>query len=308
MIRNVTMKDVAEKLNISTVTVSKALTGKDGVSEELRAQIKKTSEEMGYRYNASAKALKEGKSYNIGVIMASHYVDEYSDAFYLRMYQGITQYLSKFDYSCILELITLDMEEDLGFPNIITGNKVDGIIIVGQLKTEYLLKLQETGLKSVYLDFYDKQMEVDSVITDSVYGAYLLTNYVISMGHKEIAYVGNIHATASILDRYLGYYRSLLVNGIEPKKEYLISDRGRDGLFIDIALPEKMPTAFVCNCDEIAYILMEKLKAMGYRIPEDISIVGFDNYTFAGYSTPKLTTVEVNMDAMTEVAVDTLIK
>lgn len=308
MIKNVTMKDVAEKLNISTVTVSKALTGKDGVSEELRGQIKKTSEEMGYRYNASAKALKEGRSYNVGVIMESHYVYDELDTFYLRMYQGITKCLTKLDYACILELITFEMEDELVLPNLISSNKVDGIIILGQLKTDYLVKIQETALKTVYLDFYDKQMEVDSVITDSVYGAYLLTNYIASMGHKKIAYVGNIHSTASILDRYLGYYRSLLVNGLEVRPEYLISDRGKDGLFIDIEFPEDMPTAFVCNCDELAYILMEKLKTLGYRIPEDISVVGFDNYTFAGYSTPRLTTVEVNIDLMTEMAVDTLIK
>lgn len=308
MIKNVTMKDVAERLSISTVTVSKALTGKDGVSEELRSQIKKTSEEMGYRYNTSAKALKEGKSYNVGVLMESHYVYEGTETFYLKMYQGITKQLSKLDYACILELITFEMEEDLVLPNLITGNKVDGIIIIGQLKTDYLIKIHELALKTVYLDFYDKQMEVDAVITDSVYGAYLLTNYIASMGHKKIAYVGNIHSTASILDRYLGYYRSMLVNGLEVKPGYLIPDRGKDELFIDIELPEDMPTAFVCNCDELAYILMEKLKKIGYRIPEDISVVGFDNYTFAGYSTPRLTTVEVNIDLMTEIAVDSLIK
>lgn len=88
----------------------------------------------------------------------------------------------------------------------------------------------------------------------------------------------------------------------------MISDRGDDGLFIELDLPEDMPTAFVCNCDELAYILMEKLKAKGYRIPEDISVVGFDNYTFAGYSSPRLTTVEVNVEAMAQTAVETLIK
>lgn len=312
MIRNsepkITMKDIAQKLGVSVVTISKAFNNKDGVSEDLRMQIKKTAEEMGYRYNSNAKALREGQCFNIGVIVASRYVDETENSFYLKMYQNIIKSLTMYEYSGILEIISTEMEEENKLPRIVSNNKIDGLIVLGQMKAEYLLFIKNTGIHTVYLDFYNKTIDVDAVITDNIYGEYLLTNYLIGKGHKKIAFVGNIYTTASILDRYLGYYRSLLANRLEVNPDYLIPDRTDQGKFIDIVFPKDMPTAFVCNCDTVAYALIQKLKTEGYRVPEDISVVGFDNYSFGEYSTPKLTTVEVDVDAMTMLAVETLQK
>lgn len=310
MKQSVTMKDIADKLAISTVTVSKALSDKEGVGEDLRSVIKKTAEEMGYRYNVSAKALKEGRNYNIGVLIPSHYVDTSinADTFYLKMYKEVTSHLTQYGYSSILELVTEEMEERHILPQCVTGIKADGIIVLGQLSNAYLSELAQAEVQTVYLDFYDKQMDVDAIIMDNVYGSYMLTNYVVSMGHTKIAFVGSIYATASILDRYLGYYRSLLVNHLQVPADYRIEDRDAHGIYIDFQLPEDMPTAFVCNCDEAAYYLIDKLRSKGYRVPEDVSVVGFDNSSFAEYSSPKLTTVAVNVEAMTQAAVDTLLR
>lgn len=305
--KKVTMRDIAKRLSISTVTVSKALGEKDGVSESLRGTIKQLASEMGYSYTSLSDHDETLKNYNIGIIVASNYMQEGTYPFYFKMYQCIVRYLSSQKYSGILELITPLMRKKNILPNIASGKKVDGIIVMGQLGSEYLELLRGKKIPLIYLDFYDKNGQEDSVITDNVHASYLLTNYVVEMGHEKIAFVGNIYATSSILDRYLGYYRSLLVNKIAVREDYLISDRGEDELFIDLKLPEDMPTAFVCNCDEIAYVLMEKLKKEGYRIPEDISVVGFDNYTLAGYTSPKLTTVEVNIEAMTKNAVELLV-
>lgn len=305
--KKVTMRDIAKRLSISTVTVSKALGEKDGVSESLRGTIKQLASEMGYSYTSLSDHDETLKNYNIGIIVASNYMQEGTYPFYFKMYQCIVRYLSSCKYSGILELITPLMRKNNILPNIASGRKVDGIIVMGQLGSEYLELLRGKKIPLIYLDFYDNNGQEDSVITDNVHASYLLTNYIVEMGHEKIAFVGNIYATSSILDRYLGYYRSLLVNGIAVREDYLISDRGEDELFIDLKLPEDMPTAFVCNCDEIAYVLMEKLKKEGYRIPEDISVVGFDNYTLAGYTSPKLTTVEVNIEAMTKNAVELLV-
>lgn len=307
MAKDVTMRDIAEELGISTVSVSKALTEREGVSSEMRAVIKKKAEEMGYRYSAT-KSGKEGKNYNIGVLVEEHFVEIQASAFYFKMYQSIVLQLAKNKYSGILEVLTVEMLREIRLPKIVTERKVDGIIALGKIESRYLQKLRETDIPIVYLDYYDRHMEVPSVITDNVYGTYMLTNYVAGMGHKKIAFVGNVYATPSILDRYLGYLRGLIVNGFKQPEDYLICDRGEDGKYIPLKLPQDMPTAFVCNCDDIAYVLMEQLKELGYRIPEDISIVGFDNNTFAGYSTPKLTTIEVNVDTMTETACGLLIR
>lgn len=311
MNKNVTMKNIADALGVSTVTVSKALSDKEGVGDQLRRTIKQKAAEMGYSYgSAKIKSVQESSKFNIGVIVASNYVDPDSYAFYLKMYHYIVLALKKCNYSGIMEIVSDEMRDAMTMPVVAAEHKVDGIIILGQLTTAYVQKVKDTGIPLVLLDFYDGELEADSVVTDNVYGAYGLTEYCINMGHKKIAFVGSIHATASILDRYLGYYRALLIHGIEPRPDYVIEDRDENCLFRkEIKLPEDMPTAFVCNCDELAYLLMEQLRKRGLRVPEDISVVGFDNYTFIDYFTyRKLTTVAVNVEAMASEAVSLLIR
>jgi LacI family transcriptional regulator len=306
--KNVTMKDIAVKLDISTVTVSKALSDKDGVSEELKEKIKAVADELGYRYNSPAKAIKEGKSYNIGILIANRFLRDDGDAFYLKMYQSVIKALSRVNYYGIMEIVSSESEKNLIIPNIISDNKVDGVIILGQMNFEYISLMKESGIPLVFLDFYDEILEVDSVISDSFYGSYMVTKYLISQGHKNIGFVGNIFSTSSILDRYLGYYKALLSNGIKLHEDWVVNDRGDDGTYIDFVLPEQLPTAFVCNCDSVAYLFIKKLKKLGYRVPEDVSVVGFDNDIFANLSSPKLTTVEVDVEMMTESAVDAMIR
>ncbi len=161
-------------------------------------------------------------------------------------------------------------------------------------------------LPKLFLDFYDEHAAIDSIVTDNFYGAYEITNYLIQCGHRDIAYVGNIYSTSSIQDRYLGYYKSLLEHGMVFEDRLLLNDRDEHGKYIDIVFPEKMPTAFVCNCDQVAYILCERLNAMGYRVPDDCSVVGFDNDVYATLSTPQLTTVEVDIEQMARTAVKTI--
>lgn len=310
MAKDVTMRDIAVKVGVSTVTVSKALTDREGVSHEMRGVIKKVAEEMGYHYSIIKKPFQEGKSYNIGVLVESHYVGNIATAssFYLKMYHSVVLQLSKFHYSVILEVVTPEMLEDKLMPNILTEKKVDGMIVLGQIKDSYLVLVRNFGVPVTYLDFYDNNMEIPSVIPDNVYGAYMMANYLIERGHKKLAFVGTVTATPSILDRFLGFYRSMLEHHLSVPEHYIIPDRGEDGLNIELQLPlEDMPTAFACNCDETAYILIEKLQETGFRVPEDISVVGFDNYAFAGYTAPRLTTIEVDMDEMAKQAVETLI-
>lgn len=311
MAKNVTMRDIAKKVGVSTVTVSKALTDKDGVGSELRAVIKATAEEMGYTYSGIGDGFRRGRSYNIGVIVEEHYVDNSTTVFpfYMKMYNSINKQMSQFHYSVIMEAITSKMLAEHRMPDIVTERKVDGVIVLGQMKSDYLKVLRENKLPVVYLDFYDRTMEVPSVINDNMYGTYMLTNYLVSMGHKKIAYVGSIDATASILDRYLGYYRSLLTHQLKMPDDYIIPDRDDEGYFIDLQMPKEMPTAFVCNCDGTANLLMKLLISRGYRIPQDISVVGFDNYLAEfDYNLPKLTTIEVNIEEMTKNAVEMIIR
>ncbi|HHT88231.1 MAG TPA: LacI family transcriptional regulator [Clostridiales bacterium] len=306
MAKNITMKDIAIKLGVSTVTVSKALSGKEGVSNEVRELIKHTAEEMGYRYNALGKSMREGRNYNIGILIAEQFMHE--SAFYSKMYQALIKEMMKFDYFGILEIISGHDERKLVMPHILKKNKVDGIILLGQMHRDYIRMIDNTNIPYIFLDFVDDTFNVDTIISDNVYGAYEITKYLISHGHSKIGFVGNQLATTSITDRYIGFYKALLENKLEIKEEWIINDRDEYGNFIDLRLPKELPTAFVCNCDKIAYELILLLKKKGIRVPNDVSVVGYDNYIYATLSDPQITTVEVNVEAMSEMAVASIIR
>ena len=272
----------------------------------MRERIKRKAEDMGYRYNSIAKNMKEGVSNNIGVLVSERFFSD--NTFYSDLYQRIVREFSKKNYSCILEIISRRDEKQKILPNMLVNNKIDGMVILGQMKSEYIDKILEVGIPYIFLDFYDEHNAADSVVSDSVYGSYLLTNYLIKNGHRRIGFVGDIHATSSILDRYIGYYKALVQNNLELREEWIVSDRNEEGERVKMCTVEEMPDAFVCNCDETAYYFVNQLKEEGYRVPEDISVVGFDDYIYARLCEPMLTTFRVDLETMSEVAVDAMIK
>ncbi|MDA7027672.1 substrate-binding domain-containing protein [Bacillus sp. CLL-7-23] len=294
---NITMRDIAEKLGVSSVTVSKALNDKEGVSAELKVKIKQAAEEMGYRFNTLARSMKDGRSYNIGVVIPERFTGMVQ-SFYLNVYQSLSKSLEKKGYYGILQILSLHDEKALTPPRIYLEHKVDGLIILGQISKEYIDMLNSVHIPVVFMDFYDEHANMDAVITDNFYGAYDITNYLISKGHRQIGYVGNLYATSSIQDRYLGYYKSLLEHRIQLNQTYVLNDRDEEGKLVDINLPEQMPSAFVCNNDQVARLLINKLNTLGYRVPEDVSVVGFDNDVYATIGSPGLTTVAVNVEEM----------
>ena len=309
--KTVTMADIAAKLNISTVTVSKALSDQKGVSDQMRDKIKKLAQEMGYKYGSTAKDKVSGKSYNVGVLISKRYLDN-NDSFYVKMCQEITAEAMKRDCFTLLEVIQSEDEVSKELPKLIREDKVDGVIVVGKPGHDYAKMLENTVEKPmIFLDFYDAELHTDAIITNSYLGAYMLTKYLIRAGHKEIGYVGTLLVTDSITDRYLGYVKAMMEHGLPIKPEWVVNDRDLNTGLMEhmvIELPEKMPTAFVCNCDYIASIIIKLIRERGYSVPEDISVVGFDNYLYPGLCDIGITTYEVNIGEMVKKAIKNLYK
>lgn len=312
MSKPVKLADIAEIMNVSVVTVSKALSGQKGVSEEVREKIKKLADEMGYRQPSSIRLARARKSYNIGVLVSDRYLDKY-ESFYWQMYQEVAQKALQKECFTMLEVLSSEDEKTSVLPKLLQENKVDGMIVIGLLGDEYLELLYKNANKPlVYLDFYDKRHECDAIITDNYYGMYKLTSYLFDMGHTEIAYVGNLLYTGSITDRFFGYAKALLEHGKNTREDWIIEDRdpvtGRTDLGFEMQLPEQMPTAFVCNCDLAASQIIKCLTEKGYQVPEDISVIGFDNYLYPGLCDVEITTYEVDMKEMARKSINILIR
>ena len=303
--KSVTMSDIAKDMGVSTVTVSKAITGKDGVSKEVRKKIVKRAAEMGYTYTKGSKENGVHKQYNIGVLVAGNFMS--NDAFYSNLYQRIVMELTEQGHFGLLEIVVKEAEKQLVLPNVLVNHKVDGIIMMGQMSQAYINMIQDTGIPMVFMDFELEDTKIDSIISDGVYGACLMTRYLISQGHKKIGYIGSCLATSSIMDRYMGFCKAMLQAGLPVRQEWVLPDRDEDGVYVEPSFPDEMPTAFVCNCDEVAFHVVTKLKKLGYKVPDDISIVGFDNYIYAELSMPKITTFGIYTETMVKSTVDTII-
>lgn len=303
MARPVRMADIAEKLGISIVSVSKGLSGKDGVSEEMRARIIATANELGYEPPAPKNTARE-RTGNIGVLIADHFFTE--NAFYSSLYRAVVNRCTTLGYSCLMELVSPEAERECLTPNLVSQSKIDALIFMGEISHDYLRAVIRCGLPFVLLDFYDDCLEADYVIGNNISGSYTLTKHLLDSGRKKIGFVGSIGATCSIMDRYLGYCRALLQAGVEPNPAWRLEDRSTDMKWVPLVLPQPMPEAFVCNNDEIAFHLVECLNRAGYAVPEDVAVAGYDDFRFATICRPQLTTYHVNIESMAATAVECL--
>ncbi len=307
MKNGVKMIDIANKVGVSVVTVSNALAGRDGVSEQMRRQICETAGEMGYKPSNTGSSRKKSEPTRLGksvAILTSERFIGSKGTFYWELTANISNRLSAMDVLTVYECVTRKNEKNCVLPNTVAEKKVDGVLVIGQLKRGYIAELSGIGQPLVFVDFYDSRFNVDSVNSDSYHGGYILTDYLVEKGHKDIGFVGSINATSSINDRFLGYIKCLLENGLDYRREWQLDDRDDTGTLFDrIDFPEEMPTAFVCNSDETAFRVISALRSKGIRVPEDISVVGYDNYTVSNICIPAITTVEVDLDKMAAEAV-----
>jgi LacI family transcriptional regulator, purine nucleotide synthesis repressor len=311
MAKVVKMEDIALKAGVSVVTVSKALSGKKGVSDTMRKKIKLLVEELGYEHKIESEIIRNDKTFQIGIIVQQKFLGKFT-SFYWTLYQQIAAQAGQFNCFSMLEVITTQDIEECSVPKLIKEKIVEGIVVIGKPEKEYLEMLRnKSTMPIVFMDFYDDYGDGDFVVSDNFYGTYVLTNYLLSLGHKNIAYLGTLLSTPSITDRYLGYMKSLMEHGISINSKWVIDDRRidfNDEHHIAITLPESLPTAFVCNSDCAASVLIKKLNDAGYKVPEDISVTGYDNFIYPGYCEMGITTYEVDTKQMAHVALKMLIK
>lgn len=301
MRKEVRLADIAKQFGVSVVTVSNALAGQKGVSEELRTKIKQVAAEMGYQVRGTAVSSK--KILNVGVIIGEKYLGPYP-SYYWKVYQELSLIAGLHNCVILFEVLRHEREAALELPLFAVEQQIQGLIVIGEIGRPYLEFLHEQpDFPMVLVDFMMQGMGCPSVMADNYYGMYKMVNYLIEQGHKEIAYVGTLLASNSITDRYFGYRKALMERGLEMNPDWVLQDRTMEGQIGNIQLPDRMPTAFACNCDLTASVLVNLLESRGYRIPEDISIVGFDNYLYEGLCDTSITSYDVDIKEMVRCAI-----
>lgn len=305
--RAVTQTDIARELNISVVSVSIALNGQKGVSDELRQRILDMAEELGYE-GPSGQSQKKDALVRIGVLISRRYLG-YTPSFYMKVYQEIVLAAQEKKSMTFLEILDVEDEESMKLPKLFLDDQVNGILVLGEMSRAYTEAIRNgSRVPVIFVDFYQPIGDADFIVSDNYAGAYRLTKMMLAAGYEKIAFVGTLQATSSIRDRFFGYRKALLERQIEVRPDWIIPDRSISNIGIFVHLPKEMPEAFLCNCDVTAAVLIEKLREDGYRIPGEIGVAGFDHFLMSQIDGVELTTYDVNIGAMAKISVNTLIR
>ena len=307
--KKVKLEDIAEKLGVSIVTVSNALKGKKGVSDEMREKITRTAQEMGFHSVQREKKTRD--SHVVGDIVAERYVREFP-SFYMEVYKNISQEAMKRGGLTMLEVASREKEILEEKFSAFQDCEVEGIILIGEMKKGYIdaVRREYKNVPIVCVDYYDVYEDMDYIVTDGFGGMEQMTRLMIKEGIRDLAFVGTVNATKNITDRYLGYCKALDRAGIEDAKYNIIPDRDSSGEVFDLnpQLPEKLPQGFVCNCDRTAFAVIRKLKERGMRVPEDVSVVGFDNYPPDVSGGRQLSTYQNDEQVLARLSIHTMIR
>lgn len=284
-----TMQDIANRLEISKVSVSKALSGKPGISEKLRRNIFATAREMGYEHMPPAVVSR------FAFVVSKHFFLE-TDAFYSQMYYRFSRQCIEKGCSAALVIVSGTDTSLPRLPAQLQMEEFQGIAVAGEVPDAFLRLLEKPGRPMVLMDFESRVVTAHALLTDNYRWGRLVTQKLVDQGHRKIGFVGQPGATGSITDRFFGYRSTLLTNGLPFREEWLlVNNETSSGLYTsDIALPEELPTAFVCHCDMAAHYLLATLKQRGLVCPRDVSVISFDNTHLAETCTPPLTSVDID--------------
>jgi len=298
MSKKTSMQDIANRLNISRMTVSKAFKNDADISSEMREKVRLMAQEMGYQY-------AKNDPLSLIVLVPEVFLADTED-FYTTLFRRLNENANFKNISLFLKIISKkdEMEQNTNFSHV----SKDGIMMLGQFEKAYVIKVQSLGLPLICVDFYYDDLELDSIVSNNFNAGYIATRYLLNKGHKHIGYVGTIPSTTSIIDRYLGFTKALIEKGLDYQKSVIVEDRDHEGNMIDLVLPKKLPSAFLCNNDHIAYLLIKKLQQMGLSVPKDVSVIGFDDVMYSKISQPMITTMKVSRKYMAEQAITLMIR
>lgn len=302
----VKLKDVAQALGVSVVTVSNALSGKKGVSSELREQVVAKAREMGY--NVSRYTKKSAEETKIGVVVSRKYL-EVGASFYWAMYQQVAYVASKKNCFTMLAILDSAVTSKSALPAIVREESLAGMLVIGKIERiqmEHLMSV--TKVPVVLLDFHEYGLACDAVMSNNYMGMYRATSYLLERGHDNIAFVGSRGATDNIMERYFGFRKAMEEWNKPIRKEWVLEDRDIESGIMKVTLPDRIPTAFACNSDHAASFVYDELLRRGYRVPEDVSLVAYDNYLFGHPLGKTITTYNVDMYGMAKAAIDILLK
>ncbi len=291
-----TIKDIAKMANVSTATVSRVLNSPNLVSEEKKELINKIIYELNYQPNALARGLIKKETKTVGVL-----IPDIDNLFYPAVVRGIEDVLGSKDYNVFICNTDKDVEKEKKYINTLLEKRVDGIIFMGTRpiapeKNEHIIRLSNK-LPVLLINDSIGGTDIYSVLSDEVEGAYKAVKHLLDLGHRKIAYVTGEADYTTYRNKQEGYESALRDYEVSINPLYIVRDlpypeggkKAAEKLF---DLGENKPSAIFAASDQMAMGVMKAAYERGYRIPEDLSIVGYANIPISADLFPGLTTVD----------------
>ncbi|MFN8466077.1 MAG: LacI family DNA-binding transcriptional regulator [Caldilineaceae bacterium] len=287
----VTIRDVAARAGVSSTTVSHVINATRPVSAELRARVESAMAELGFQPNALARSLRRKRTHTLGMI-----VPDSANPFFAEVGRGIEDTSFASGYSVILCNSDGDPARELLYLDLLVQKQVDGVLLVPTGDhAELAARLRTRNIPVVVIDRDVSEAPIDRAHIDNVAGGYLATRHLLDLGHRRIGYIGGPPHLSPVPDRSAGYCRALQEAGLPIDDRLIIAGNFRDfsgysGAQALFALPDP-PTAIFAGNDLMAIGVLAAARDAGIAVPDDLSIVGFDDIHLAGYINPPLTTV-----------------
>lgn len=307
--KDITIYDIAQKLSLSSATVSRALQDHPGINKNTKKKIQETAKELGYRHNNFASSLRKQKTHTIGVML-----HELNSNFITSVLAGIEKVTTEAGYDIIIAHAGESYEKEMANANNLFHKRVDGVIASLSFTSKNLDHFQqffEKNIPVIFFDRVDEDSEKTHVIIDNYKCGYIATQHLIEQGCKRIALLTSNLKRNVYAQRHRGYSDALYDAGLSyNKNNVLVKDLTEQSAIEaagEILKMKPLPDGLFVTNDFEAAVCMHELKRNGIQIPDDIAVVGFNNDAVSKIVSPQLTTINYPGKDMGEISARNLI-
>jgi LacI family transcriptional regulator len=328
--KKISMQMIADRLGLSKYTVSQALSGKSGVSDENRLRIEETARAVGYKVKVTKSLLPVKEVLTEAAIEDNTQLEKISpyilvwiqtmyqqdNSFWGKVLAGIATASKELGYEHLIVPVPLSHNHQLQIPSYVNKVHCVGHILAGKFPSLSIISLKQTGLPIVLIDHYEPLVDVDCVLNNNLDSGKMACQRLLSAGCKRIVFVGDDSFAVSFKERWWGC-RLAMEDMAGPSDEVslkkwnipycqpqMIASLERK---VATLLPDTLPDGFICANDQLALDLIPILKHRGFAIPEQIRVIGLDNIDAAAYAHPPLSTIELAKESLGIRAVETLL-
>jgi len=308
--RNYTIKGIAVKLGLSPSTVSRVLCGKAAkyrISDATAELIKKTAKELNYSPNLLARGLKLHKTYTIGIV-----IPDIANPFFSRIADNVEKYARKKKYSVVICNSEEESDVEKQSLQMLIERQIDGLIIVPVSgENTHILEIKQRNIPIILVDRYFENAGIPYVTSENYNGAYEAVSYLIRNGHRRIACIKGISNTLPIKERIKGYHDAFKDSKLKVDESLIVGeDFSEQNGYIETKLllnHQQKPTAILGLSNLISFGAMRALVEEGYSIPEDMSIITFDDLPYLKYLKTPMTAIEQDGGELGDVATKMLL-